>query len=155
MCREAACLGDRVVLFSPHPGRIREQFKIDLPRPRDINSASLANYSSEITRALKSHEGTEKWPTDSMKRVFTAAVFFIVMIAIWHFGREHMVATKRWSPVLVPSPAQCLAVFCQRGRRRHPAGRAQGDGETIAAWLLRGRDHRRAAGIIDGAFSAG
>jgi len=55
--REAACLGDRVVLFSPHPGRIREQFKIDLPRPRDINSASLANYSSEITRALKSHEG--------------------------------------------------------------------------------------------------
>ena len=27
--REAACLGDRVVLFSPHPGRIREQFKID------------------------------------------------------------------------------------------------------------------------------
>jgi NitT/TauT family transport system ATP-binding protein len=55
--REAACLGDRVVLFSPHPGRIREQFKIDLPRPRDINSASLAKYSSEITRALKAHEG--------------------------------------------------------------------------------------------------
>ena len=54
--REAACLGDRVILFSPHPGRIREQFKIDLPRPRDINSPSLANYSSEITRALKSHE---------------------------------------------------------------------------------------------------
>jgi NitT/TauT family transport system ATP-binding protein len=53
--REAVCLGDRVVLFSPHPGRVREQFKIDLPRPRDINSASLANYSAEITRALKSH----------------------------------------------------------------------------------------------------
>jgi len=41
--REAACLGDRVVLFSPHPGRVREQFKIDLPRPRDINSPSLAS----------------------------------------------------------------------------------------------------------------
>jgi NitT/TauT family transport system ATP-binding protein len=53
--REAACLGDRVVLFSPHPGRIREQFKIDLPRPRDINSPSLANYATEITRALKLH----------------------------------------------------------------------------------------------------
>lgn len=53
--REAVCLGDRVVLFSPHPGRIREQFEIDLPRPRDINSPSLANYASEITRALKSH----------------------------------------------------------------------------------------------------
>ncbi len=53
--REAACLGDRVVLFSPHPGRVREQFKIDLPRPRDINSQSLASYATEITKALKSH----------------------------------------------------------------------------------------------------
>ncbi|MGB8169883.1 MAG: ABC transporter ATP-binding protein [Chthoniobacteraceae bacterium] len=53
--REAACLGDRVVLFSPHPGRIREQFMIDLPRPRDINSPSLANHATEITRALKAH----------------------------------------------------------------------------------------------------
>lgn len=55
--REAVCLGDRVVLFSPHPGRIREQYKIDLPRPRDINSVSLARYSTEITAALKSHVG--------------------------------------------------------------------------------------------------
>ena len=53
--REAACLGDRVVLFSPNPGRIREQFTIDLPRPRDINSIELAKFSTEITRALKSH----------------------------------------------------------------------------------------------------
>lgn len=53
--REAACLGDRVVLFSPNPGRVREQFKIDLPRPRDINSPSLAEHATEITRALKHH----------------------------------------------------------------------------------------------------
>ena len=53
--REAACLGDRVVLFSPHPGRIQEQFKIDLPRPRDISSVDLAKFSTEITRALKQH----------------------------------------------------------------------------------------------------
>ena len=51
--REAACLGDRVVLFSPHPGRIREEFKIDLPRPRDINSVELARHASAITAALK------------------------------------------------------------------------------------------------------
>ena len=57
--REAVCLGDRVVLFSPHPGRIREEFKIDLPRPRDINSPELANYSSQITRALKSHRAED------------------------------------------------------------------------------------------------
>ncbi len=51
--REAACLGDRVVLFSPHPGRVQEEFQVDLPRPRDINSVDLAEYSSQITRALK------------------------------------------------------------------------------------------------------
>jgi NitT/TauT family transport system ATP-binding protein len=53
--REAVCLGDRVVLFSPNPGRIREQFSISLPRPRDINSVELAEHATEITRALKQH----------------------------------------------------------------------------------------------------
>jgi NitT/TauT family transport system ATP-binding protein len=57
--REAVCLGDRVILFSRNPGRIREHFKIALPRPRDINSAELAAYTSEITRALKGHVGEE------------------------------------------------------------------------------------------------
>ncbi len=53
--REAACLGNRVILFSSHPGRIREEFKIDLERPRDINSIQLASYSMEIMRALKGY----------------------------------------------------------------------------------------------------
>jgi NitT/TauT family transport system ATP-binding protein len=57
--REAACLGNRVILFSPHPGRIREEFQIKLPRPRDINSVELAEYSTEITRALKGYFGPE------------------------------------------------------------------------------------------------
>lgn len=52
--REAACLGDRVMLFSPHPGRIREEFAIELPRPRDINSVDLAAHATRITKALKS-----------------------------------------------------------------------------------------------------
>ena len=51
--REAACLGDRVLLFSPHPGRIQEEFPVELPRPRDINSVDLAGYATRITRALK------------------------------------------------------------------------------------------------------
>jgi len=42
-----------VLLFSPNPGRIRAEFRIDLPRPRDINSVELARYSTEITTALK------------------------------------------------------------------------------------------------------
>jgi NitT/TauT family transport system ATP-binding protein len=57
--REAACLGDRVLVFSPHPGRIREEFTVDLPRPRDINSVDLAAYATRITKALKSFGQTE------------------------------------------------------------------------------------------------
>ena len=60
--REAACLGDRVILFSPHPGRVQEQFRVDLPRPRDINSPELAGHATKIMRALKGHlkqEGQE------------------------------------------------------------------------------------------------
>lgn len=53
--REAVCLGDRVVLFSANPGRIREEFPVNLPRPRDINDPALAGLAGEITRALKGH----------------------------------------------------------------------------------------------------
>jgi NitT/TauT family transport system ATP-binding protein len=53
--REAACLGDRVLLFSPRPGRIQEEFKIDLPRPREINNVQLTETAARITRSLKRH----------------------------------------------------------------------------------------------------
>lgn len=55
--REAVCLGDRVILLSPHPGRIREEYAIHLPRPRDINSPALAEYAQRITAALKGYIG--------------------------------------------------------------------------------------------------
>jgi len=57
--REAVCLGDRVILFSPHPGRIREEFAIPLPRPRDINSVDLARYATDITHVLKGYVQAE------------------------------------------------------------------------------------------------
>ena len=57
--REAACLGDRVILFSPHPGRVQEEFSIELERPRDLNSAGLANQASKIMHSLK-QVGMEK-----------------------------------------------------------------------------------------------
>ncbi len=53
--REAVLLGDRVILLSAHPGRIREEFRIDLPRPRDINSVELARFSGRVMAALKGH----------------------------------------------------------------------------------------------------
>jgi NitT/TauT family transport system ATP-binding protein len=58
--REAVCLGDRVLLFSPHPGRIQEEFVIDLPRPRDLNSSELAGYASRIMRSLRAFTQSEE-----------------------------------------------------------------------------------------------
>jgi len=57
--REAACLGDRVVVFSPHPGRIQEEFAVKLPRPRDINSVDLAAHATRIRKSLKSVSQSE------------------------------------------------------------------------------------------------
>jgi NitT/TauT family transport system ATP-binding protein len=53
--REAVCLGDRVVLLSPGPGRLREEFQISLPRPRDINDPEVARLAQQVTSALKAH----------------------------------------------------------------------------------------------------
>lgn len=57
--REAVCLGDRVVLLSPHPGRIREEFAVPLPRPRDINGAEVSVLAQKITAALKGYMSAE------------------------------------------------------------------------------------------------
>jgi len=54
--REAACLGDRIVIFSGRPARIRRILNIDLPRPRDLNDAAVSEYSAEILKELEAEE---------------------------------------------------------------------------------------------------
>jgi ABC-type nitrate/sulfonate/bicarbonate transport system ATPase subunit len=38
---EAVYLADRVIVLSPHPGRLKLEIPIDLPRPRDIASVDF------------------------------------------------------------------------------------------------------------------
>src|SRR4051794_3144160 len=51
--REAVCLGDRVVLMSPSPGRMREEFVVPLARPRDVNTGEVVQLAQRITGALR------------------------------------------------------------------------------------------------------
>ena len=51
--REAVRLGDRVVLLSSRPGRVIEDFKIDHPRPRRIDSPEVSGQAAEITDRLR------------------------------------------------------------------------------------------------------
>jgi NitT/TauT family transport system ATP-binding protein len=53
--REAACLGDRVVIFSGRPGRIIREIAVDLPRPRDFNDPEVGRISETIMAELQ-HE---------------------------------------------------------------------------------------------------
>lgn len=52
--REAVCLADRIVILSALPGRIKKEFLVDLPRPRDDTDVKVAEYSTEIMKELKS-----------------------------------------------------------------------------------------------------
>jgi sulfonate transport system ATP-binding protein len=51
--REAACLGDRVLLMSPSPGRVVQAIEIPLPRPRNIYDPELVRHAGRVAEALK------------------------------------------------------------------------------------------------------
>lgn len=51
--REAACLGDRVLVFSGRPGRIKAEIQVDLPRTRDINDPRVGEYARRIMGELE------------------------------------------------------------------------------------------------------
>jgi len=51
--REAVCLADRIIILSSSPGRIKKEFLVNLPRPRDDNDVNVAEYSMRIMKELK------------------------------------------------------------------------------------------------------
>ncbi|HLJ32318.1 MAG TPA: ABC transporter ATP-binding protein [Ktedonobacteraceae bacterium] len=59
--REAVALGDRVLVFSPRPGRIVRDFRINLPRPRALEDHTLVDAAAEVLAVLKEaiHEQEE------------------------------------------------------------------------------------------------
>jgi len=51
--REALVLGDRVLLMSARPGRIRREFRCELPRPRQIEDHALVDATRQVLADLK------------------------------------------------------------------------------------------------------
>jgi NitT/TauT family transport system ATP-binding protein len=51
--REAVRLGDRVALFTFRPGRVKREFPIDLPRPRQLEDVTVAKSAREILNDLR------------------------------------------------------------------------------------------------------
>ena len=51
--REAARLGDRIVVLSPRPGRVKATFDVDIPHPRRIESREVSGLAGEVTEQLR------------------------------------------------------------------------------------------------------
>jgi ABC-type nitrate/sulfonate/bicarbonate transport system ATPase subunit len=49
---EALVLSDRIVLLAPHPGRVAQDIRIDLPRPRDRADPQFARLYRQIREGL-------------------------------------------------------------------------------------------------------
>ena len=55
--REAFVLGDRVVLMSARPGRIKREFRCELPRPRHIEDQALVEATRAVLADLREEVG--------------------------------------------------------------------------------------------------
>ena len=55
--REAARLGDRIVLLTSRPGRVAATYEVDLPRPRRIDSVEIAGLAATVTDRLRAEVG--------------------------------------------------------------------------------------------------
>jgi len=49
---EAVYLADQILVLAPHPGTVRVQLKLDLPRPRDPLSTEFVAMQREVLRHL-------------------------------------------------------------------------------------------------------
>ncbi|EFO79993.1 probable ATP-binding component of ABC transporters [Oscillochloris trichoides DG-6] len=54
--REALALGDRILTFSPRPGRVVQEVRVTLPRPRSLESHALVDMAAQILSVMRTAE---------------------------------------------------------------------------------------------------
>jgi len=50
---EAVYLADRIVVLTPHPGTLRAEIRVPLPRPRDVLSVEFLDYQKQVVSFLR------------------------------------------------------------------------------------------------------
>ena len=102
---EAVYLADRIAIMTPSPGRIGQFVTVDLPRPRDRNSAEANALRLELTGIMQQQLGEDTNETTRRKRPA-------------RIGRRQPVDRRRFLASSAPS-ASALPVDPARGRCRH------------------------------------
>jgi len=62
---EAVYLADRVIVMTPHPGTVKTEIKIDLPRPRDPLSVEFVECQKELLHHLGQEPVQETTPAQA------------------------------------------------------------------------------------------
>jgi sulfonate transport system ATP-binding protein len=52
---EAVCLGDKVIVMEPRPGRIRRIVPVDLPHPRERVGPAFSRVKDDVLREFAGH----------------------------------------------------------------------------------------------------
>jgi NitT/TauT family transport system ATP-binding protein len=50
---EAVRLADRIIVLHAHPGRIRAEFAVDLPHPRDVDGPALSELARRVRKEIE------------------------------------------------------------------------------------------------------
>ena len=69
--REAVCLGDRVIVFTAHPGKIKREFRVEFNRPRQAEDIALMQLTRPILEELKIE--VEKYVQGELDREYKIA----------------------------------------------------------------------------------